>query len=167
MSVLVMASKAESIVLFFILYMYTCQNKYFLPSFLPSFQAARLLFVVFVQRIRWSVAASPVADSLGIRTLLRSGSDAPCPGYNESILVTRIDATACSCHMPQKAPGRIQSATSFLYSWSMSLSVRVAPGTYQGEYCAYLNATLRVSSVANPRERNASSRYSALCAISS
>ena len=33
MAVLVMVSKAESILLYFILYMYTCQNKYFLPSF--------------------------------------------------------------------------------------------------------------------------------------
>ena len=78
--------------------------------------------MVFVQRIRWSVAASPVADSLGIRTMLRACSGAHCSGYNESILVPRIDATACSCHIPQKAPGRITSATSFLYSWSMSLS---------------------------------------------
>ena len=29
-----------------------------------------------------SVAASPVADSLGIITLLRSCPGAPCPGYN-------------------------------------------------------------------------------------
>ena len=41
-----------------------------------------------------SVAASPVADSLGIGTPLMSCSGAPCPGYNESILVPRIDATA-------------------------------------------------------------------------
>ena len=34
MAVSVMVSKAESIVLYFILYMYTCQNKDFLPSFL-------------------------------------------------------------------------------------------------------------------------------------
>ena len=63
-----------------------------------------------------SVAVSPVADSLGIRTLLRSCSGAPCPGYNKSILVPRIDATARSCHIPQTAPGRITSDISFLYS---------------------------------------------------
>ena len=57
-AVLVMVSKAESIVLYFILYifiMYTCQNREFLPSFLPSYYAL-LVMTVFMRGARFSRA---------------------------------------------------------------------------------------------------------------